>query len=69
MRFAVVIFVGGRVLRDRHALRRLPLIPLRDVIAMLVWLMSFAGHTVSWRGEVFELSDGKLVRTRTTTRS
>jgi ceramide glucosyltransferase len=69
MRFAVVIFVGGRVLRDRHALRRLLLIPLRDAIAMLVWLMSFAGHTVSWRGEVFELSDGKLVRTITTTRS
>jgi ceramide glucosyltransferase len=69
MRFAAVIFVGGQVLRDRHAIRWLLLIPLRDAIAMMVWLMSFAGHTVSWRGEVFELVDGKLVRTRTTTRS
>jgi ceramide glucosyltransferase len=62
MRFAVAIFVGGRALRDRNILRWLPLIPLRDAVALLVWLMSFAGHTVSWRGDVFKLEAGKLVR-------
>ncbi|MGO9125148.1 MAG: bacteriohopanetetrol glucosamine biosynthesis glycosyltransferase HpnI [Terriglobales bacterium] len=60
MRLAVAIFVGGRMLRDQHAMRWLPLIPLRDAVAMMVWLMSFAGHTVSWRGAVFKLRDGKL---------
>jgi len=60
MRLAVAIFIGGRTLRDRHAMRWLPLIPLRDAIATLVWLISFAGHTVSWRGDVFKLRDGKL---------
>jgi ceramide glucosyltransferase len=62
-RCAVAIFVGGRVLRDRHVIRWLPLIPLRDAIAMIVWLMSFAGHTVSWRGDVFKLENGKLIKT------
>jgi ceramide glucosyltransferase len=60
MRFAVAIFVGGRALRDRNVVPWLALIPLRDVIAMIVWLMSFAGHKISWRGEIFTLRDGKI---------
>jgi ceramide glucosyltransferase len=60
MRFAVALFVGGRLLRDRYVMRWLPMIPLRDAIAMMVWLMSFAGHTVSWRGELFKLQHGQL---------
>jgi ceramide glucosyltransferase len=63
VRFAVAIFVGGRVLSDQQVIRSLPLIPLRDAIAMIVWLMSFAGHTVSWRGDVFKLEHGKLIKT------
>jgi ceramide glucosyltransferase len=64
MRLAVAIFVGGRVLHDQRAIHRLALIPLRDAIAMLVWLTSFAGHTVSWRGDIFKLQEGKLIRIR-----
>jgi ceramide glucosyltransferase len=63
MRLAVAIFIGGRVLRDPQVLRWLPLIPLRDAVAMMVWLVSFAGHTVSWRGDIFKLKDGKLQKT------
>jgi ceramide glucosyltransferase len=62
MRYAVAIFVGGGVLRDRNTLRWLALIPIRDAFALMVWLMSFAGHTVWWRGEAFRLEDGKLIR-------
>lgn len=62
MRFAVAVFVGGRMLGDRHAMRWLLMIPLRDAIAIMIWLVSFVGHTVSWRGDVFRLQDGKLVK-------
>jgi ceramide glucosyltransferase len=62
MRCAVAVLVGSRVLGDRQAMRWLLMIPLRDAIAMMVWLLSFAGHTVSWRGEVFKLVGGKLVK-------
>jgi ceramide glucosyltransferase len=66
VRLAVAVFVGGRVLHDRQVIRWLPLILLRDAIAMIVWMISFAGHTVSWRGDIFRLSHGKLVRTGAT---
>jgi len=38
------------------------LIPVRDIFALLVWIVSFSGHTVSWRGDRFHLRDGKLIR-------
>ena len=62
VRSAMALTVGRSVLRDRQVLQFLWLIPLRDVIALLVWLASFAGHTISWRDEAFILRSGKLVR-------
>lgn len=62
MRAAMAIVVGMLVLGDRQVKRFLALIPLRDVLALLVWVVSFAGHTVAWRGDSFRLQDGKLVR-------
>jgi ceramide glucosyltransferase len=35
---------------------------MRDLIAVAVWVASFAGHTVTWRGEKFELRKGRLIR-------
>jgi ceramide glucosyltransferase len=36
------------------------LLPLRDLIAMGVWVAGFAGNTIVWRGERFTLKGGKL---------
>jgi len=54
--------VGVLVLRDRHVLRLFWLILVRDLIAALLWIASFTGHTVAWRGVAFRLKDGKLAR-------
>ena len=62
MRLGVTFVVGWRVLRDRQAITMIPLLPARDIVALLVWLVSFAGHTVIWRGDRFELKKGKLTR-------
>lgn len=62
LRAAVALVVGKSVLRDRQLLRQLGLLPLRDLIAVGVWIASLAGHTVSWRGDRFELKNGKLIR-------
>jgi ceramide glucosyltransferase len=62
MRAAAAWTVGWSVLRDRRVLRLLYLIPLRDLVAFFVWIASFAGHTIHWRGEVFQLRNGKLIR-------
>ena len=62
MRFVVAIVVGKLVLSDRHVFRLLWLLPLRDLVAALLWIASFTGHTVAWRGVAFRLKDGKLAR-------
>jgi ceramide glucosyltransferase len=63
LRFAVAIGVGRHVLDDRKLVGNLWLLPIRDLIAVGVWTMSLGGHTVTWRGDRFQLKDGKLSRT------
>ena len=48
------------VLQDRGALRQLWLLPLRDFVAVAVWVGGWFGRKIVWRGEVFRLTDGKL---------
>ena len=62
LRLAVAMTVGGFLLRDRAFWRNLWLLPLRDLIAFGVWVASFLGHGVTWRGDRFELKDGRLIR-------
>jgi ceramide glucosyltransferase len=62
MRYAVALVVGRMVLQDRQVTRWLVLVPLRDFVAALVWLIGFWGHGVTWRGDSFTLKDGKLLR-------
>lgn len=64
LRFAVAIGVGGFVVRDGDLWRNLWLLPVRDVIAVGIWIASFFGHSVTWRGDRFQLKEGRLVRPR-----
>ena len=50
------------VLNDRQFFRSIFFLPLRDLIAPLVWAASFVGNRIHWRGDVFELKDGRLSR-------
>jgi ceramide glucosyltransferase len=49
-------------LQDEEAVERRWLLPLRDLLAVGVWIASFAGHTVTWRGDRFQLKNGRLIR-------
>jgi ceramide glucosyltransferase len=62
VRLAAALIVGSSVLEQRRTARFLWLVPVRDVIAVFVWLGGFAGHTIKWRGVKFQLKDGKLER-------
>jgi len=62
LRLAQAMTVGAGVLGDHEVLANLWLLPLRDVIAMGLWVASFAGDTIVWRGERFALKDGKLAK-------
>ena len=60
VRLAVGFVAAVGVLHDRQLLRNLLLLPLRDLIAPLVWAASFLGNRVHWRGDVFDLKNGRL---------
>jgi ceramide glucosyltransferase len=62
LRFAVALVVGRGILGNRQILKDAWLIPLRDLLAVVVWIASLGGHTVTWRGDRFRLKNGKLSR-------
>lgn len=60
LRAAVALQVGLGVVHDRAVWRHLWLLPLRDLVAFLVWFWSFADNKVRWRGDIFVLEHGKI---------
>jgi ceramide glucosyltransferase len=62
--FAARLVVGFMaavvVLSDRQFFRYILLLPVRDLIAPLAWAASFMGNRIHWRGDVFDLKDGRL---------
>lgn len=68
LRIGVALIFCRSVLEDEEMVEHLWLLPLRDLISAGVWIASFAGHTVVWRGERFELKNGRLTRQVETSR-
>lgn len=62
LRLSVAMTVGAQVLGDHQVLPSLWLLPLRDMVALFLWAFGFAGNTIVWRGQRFELENGKLTR-------
>ena len=60
LRLGTAMQVGAGILGDRQVLANLWLLPLRDMIGFVVWIWSFAGNTIVWRGERFLLKGGRL---------
>ncbi len=57
-------YASAQVLGDDASIRRLWMVPLRDLCAVAVWIVALFGDTVVWRGERFRLRRGKLERLR-----
>jgi len=60
VRLAVGFVAAVVVLHDRQIFRDAFLLPLRDLIAPFVWAASFLGNRIHWRGDVFDLKNGRL---------
>ena len=60
LRLTLAMMVGAEVLGDHQVLPNLWLLPVRDVVAMGLWVAGFAGNTIVWRGERFNVKDGVL---------
>lgn len=61
-RVLMAVAIGVGILGDTQVIRDLWLLPLRDCCALGVWVWSFAGNSVVWRGEKFVLRRGRLLR-------
>jgi ceramide glucosyltransferase len=62
LRIVMALVVGKSVVADRQVPGLLWLLPIRDLIAVAIWIVSFWGHVVTWRGDRFELRNGRLIR-------
>jgi ceramide glucosyltransferase len=62
LRLGLAMTVGTEVLGDHQVLPSLWLLPVRDVMAIGLWAAGFAGNTIVWRGERFQVKGGKLLK-------
>jgi ceramide glucosyltransferase len=58
VRFGAAWIIGGWWMQDQRLRRYFYLLPLRDFFGFIVWIASFLGNTVSWRGDRFRLIAG-----------
>jgi ceramide glucosyltransferase len=54
--------VGKYVVRDRRVWAAMVLFPVRDLIGLMLWALSYASNRILWRGEVYELVEGGRMR-------
>ena len=62
VRLTSAVIVGRKVLHDPRVLRELWFLPHRDFVALAVWIVSYFGNEIEWRGMRFRLRNGKLER-------
>lgn len=61
LRVAMMWTIGIHGLRQPGLWKRMPLIPLWDALAFLIWLASFARRSLRWRDGEYYIRDGQLV--------
>jgi ceramide glucosyltransferase len=61
LRIAMMWLIGIRGLKQGHLWKRMPLLPVWDATAFLLWLASFTRSSIRWRGGDYHIRDGQLV--------
>ncbi|MBZ0157512.1 MAG: bacteriohopanetetrol glucosamine biosynthesis glycosyltransferase HpnI [Alphaproteobacteria bacterium] len=62
LRYGLAFAVYARVIRKRAWLKWLPLVPLKDLAGFFIWIGSFCGDSVSWRGDRYRIGRGGKIR-------
>ena len=60
-RILITWTIGAWGMKQRGVWRKMPLIPLWDAMAFVMWIASFARRTIRWRGVDYFLREGRLV--------
>jgi ceramide glucosyltransferase len=61
LRAALMWEIGARGLKQRGIWPLMPLLPLWDMLAFAIWLLSFPRRSIRWRGADYYIREGKLV--------
>jgi hypothetical protein len=61
VRLAAAWFFGARLLEDPTFAHNLWLVPVRDLLSAGLWLRSFFGHAVLWRGRRLTVGAGSRI--------
>jgi ceramide glucosyltransferase len=60
-RAVITWLIGIQGLKQSGLWKKMPLIPLWDAMAFLIWLVSFTRTSIRWRGVDYQLRDGQFV--------
>jgi ceramide glucosyltransferase len=58
LRICVAVWIAGAYTRDSNLRRYWPLLPLSDLLNSAIYIISFCGHHIMWRGQRFRLQAG-----------
>jgi len=62
MRVSLAIVLLQKVIRKRRWIKWLILLPVKDFLSFGIWIWSFLGTKVSWRGERYEIFKGGKIK-------
>jgi ceramide glucosyltransferase len=58
LRFSIAFVLHRKVIRSKQWLRWLVLLPVKDLLSFGIWVWSFLGRSVFWRGKYFKIIKG-----------
>jgi ceramide glucosyltransferase len=61
LRMAMTWTIGIHGLRQHILWKQMPLIPVWDAAAFIIWLVSFSRNSIRWRGADYYIRNGRLV--------
>ena len=61
LRLAITWTIGSWGLKQSGIWKKMFLVPLWDLLALSMWLISFGRNSIRWRGGEYHLRDGQLV--------
>jgi ceramide glucosyltransferase len=61
LRMAMTWMIGIHGLRQHILWKQMPLIPVWDAAAFIIWMVSFSRNSIRWRGADYYIRDGRLV--------
>ena len=60
-RVAITWMIGVWGMKQKGLWKKMPLIPIWDLMAFVMWIVSFGRKTIRWRGVDYFLREGRLV--------